>query len=109
MRLKKNDTVKIIAGKDKGKTGRIVKIDPVSERVVVQGANMVKKTMKKKIRGKGGINGNRGSDSCFQRCPRRQERRRPAESATRLTRTETKSVTLRKPGKCSNGKVRTKL
>lgn len=48
MRLKKNDTVKIIAGKDKGKTGRIVKIDPVSERVVVQGANMVKKTMKKK-------------------------------------------------------------
>ncbi|MFA6689847.1 MAG: 50S ribosomal protein L24 [Sphaerochaetaceae bacterium] len=56
MRLKKNDTVKIIAGKDKGKTGRIVKIDPVSERVVVQGANMVKKTMKKKNpQDKGGI------------------------------------------------------
>ncbi len=56
MRLKKNDTVKIIAGKDKGKTGRIVKIDPVNERVVVQGANMVKKTMKKKNpQDKGGI------------------------------------------------------
>ena len=56
MRLKKDDTVKIIAGKDKGLTGKIVKIDPVSERVVVQGANMVKKTMKKKnAQDKGGI------------------------------------------------------
>lgn len=48
MRLKKNDTVKIIAGKDKGKVGKIVKIDPETERVIVQGANMVSKTMKKK-------------------------------------------------------------
>ncbi|MBN2859493.1 MAG: 50S ribosomal protein L24 [Sphaerochaetaceae bacterium] len=48
MRLKKNDNVKILAGKDKGKTGRIVKVDPVTQRVVVQGVNMVKKTMKKK-------------------------------------------------------------
>ena len=56
MRLKKDDTVKIIAGKDKGLTGKIVKIDPVNERVVVQGANMVKKTMKKKnAQDKGGI------------------------------------------------------
>lgn len=56
MRLKKDDTVKIIAGKDKGLTGKIVKIDPVSERVVVQGANMVNKTMKKKnAQDKGGI------------------------------------------------------
>lgn len=39
MRLKKDDTVKIIAGKDKGLTGKIVKIDPVNERVVVQGAD----------------------------------------------------------------------
>ena len=29
MRLKKNDTVKIIAGKDKGVTGKIIKVDPV--------------------------------------------------------------------------------
>ncbi len=48
MRLKKNDNVKILAGKDKGKTGRIVKVDPVTQRVVVQGVNMVKKTMRKK-------------------------------------------------------------
>ena len=56
MRLKKNDTVRIIAGKDKGKVGKIVKTDPETEKVVVQGANMVSKTMKKKNpQDKGGI------------------------------------------------------
>lgn len=56
MKLKKDDTVKIIAGKDKGKTGRIVKTDPANEKVWVQGANMVKKTVKKQNpQDKGGI------------------------------------------------------
>ncbi len=56
MKLKKNDTVVIIAGKDKGKSGKIVKIDHKKERVIVQGANMVKKAMKKKTpQDKGGI------------------------------------------------------
>lgn len=56
MKLKKNDTVVIIAGKDKGKSGKIVKIDHTRERVIVQGANMVKKAMRKKTaQDKGGI------------------------------------------------------
>ena len=56
MRLKKNDTVKIIAGKDKGVTGKIIKVDPEKETVYVQGANMVSKTMKKRNQqDKGGI------------------------------------------------------
>ncbi len=56
MRLKKDDTVKILNGKDKGLTGKIVKVDPVNERVIVQGANMVMKTMRKKnAQDKGGI------------------------------------------------------
>ena len=56
MRLKKNDTVMIITGKDKGRTGKIIKIDPEKERVYVQGANMVKKTQKKRNpQDKGGI------------------------------------------------------
>ena len=56
MRLKKNDTVRIIAGKDKGRTGKIIQIDPVNERVIVQGVNMVSKTMKKRTaQDKGGI------------------------------------------------------
>ena len=48
MRLKKDDTVKIIAGKDKGVTGRIIKVDTENERVYIQGANMVSKSMKKR-------------------------------------------------------------
>ena len=48
MRLKKDDTVKIIAGKDKGVIGKIIKVDPEKETVYVQGANMVSKTMKKR-------------------------------------------------------------
>lgn len=48
MKLKKDDKVMIIAGKDKGVTGRIVQIDPKNDRVYVQGANMVKKTIKKR-------------------------------------------------------------
>ncbi|MBP5756581.1 MAG: 50S ribosomal protein L24 [Spirochaetales bacterium] len=56
MRLKKNDTVKILAGKDKGVTGKIIKVDTENERVYVQGANMVSKTMKKRNQqDKGGI------------------------------------------------------
>ena len=48
MKLKKNDNVKVLAGKDSGKTGRILKIDHEKERVIVQGVNLVKKTMRKK-------------------------------------------------------------
>ena len=55
MRLKKDDTVKIIAGKDKGVIGKIIKVDPEKERVYVQGANMVSKTMKKNQQDQGGI------------------------------------------------------
>lgn len=37
MEIKKNDTVKIIAGNDKGKTGTIVAVDPETNRVIVSG------------------------------------------------------------------------
>lgn len=56
MRLKKDDTVKIIAGKDKGVTGKIIKVDTENERVYIQGANMVSKAIKRKTQqDKGGI------------------------------------------------------
>jgi large subunit ribosomal protein L24 len=55
-RLRKNDTVEVIAGKDKGKQGKIVKIDREKDRAVVQGINMVKKAVKKrKQTDRGGI------------------------------------------------------
>jgi large subunit ribosomal protein L24 len=47
-KLKKEDTVEIIAGKDKGKRGRILKILRDKDRVVVEGANIVKKTKKRR-------------------------------------------------------------
>ncbi len=48
IRLKKNDTVKVISGKEKGKTGRILRIDAASMRAVVEGLNMVKKAVKQR-------------------------------------------------------------
>ena len=55
-KLKKEDTVEIIAGKDKGKRGRILKILRDKDRVVVEGANIVKKAKKRKNqRDRGGI------------------------------------------------------
>jgi large subunit ribosomal protein L24 len=55
-KLKKEDTVKVISGKEVGKTGRILKIDRVKGRLLVEGLNLVKKAIKpKKQKEKGGI------------------------------------------------------
>jgi large subunit ribosomal protein L24 len=43
IRLKKNDVVKVIAGKDKGKTGRVLELDLAKGRVLVEGVQMVKR------------------------------------------------------------------
>lgn len=47
-KLKQNDQVMVIAGKDKGKTGRILSIDTKNGRAVVEGVNMVKKARRRK-------------------------------------------------------------
>ena len=55
-RVRKNDEIRVIAGKDKGKTGRILKVDQEKGRVLVEGVNMVKKALrKKKQNDRGGI------------------------------------------------------
>lgn len=41
--IRKNDTVMIIAGKDKGKTGRVLSVDPKAGTLVVENCNFVKK------------------------------------------------------------------
>jgi large subunit ribosomal protein L24 len=46
MNLLKGDKVIVIAGKDKGKTGTIQKVDPKANRVVVEGVNLRKKHKK---------------------------------------------------------------
>ncbi|MBN2144882.1 MAG: 50S ribosomal protein L24 [Candidatus Aureabacteria bacterium] len=45
-KLKKNDEIRVIAGKDKGKTGKILKIFKETNRVLVQGINFIKKHKK---------------------------------------------------------------
>jgi large subunit ribosomal protein L24 len=40
MRIKKGDTVQVISGKDKGKTGEVLRTLPYENRVVVQGINL---------------------------------------------------------------------
>jgi large subunit ribosomal protein L24 len=47
-KLKKEDTVQVIAGKDKGKRGRILKILRDKDRVLVEGVNIVKKAKKRR-------------------------------------------------------------
>jgi len=42
-RIKKDDTVIIIAGKDKGRAGRVLKVMPKEERVIVEGLNLAKR------------------------------------------------------------------
>ena len=46
MKIKKGDTVRVIAGKDKGKEGKVLAVDVKKNRVIVEGANMITKSMK---------------------------------------------------------------
>ncbi len=46
MKIKKGDTVKILYGKDSGKTGAVVAVDLKSEKVVVTGVNLYKRHLK---------------------------------------------------------------
>lgn len=47
LRIKKADKVIVIAGKDKGKIGKVIKSFPVEQTVVVENVNLVKKAVKK--------------------------------------------------------------
>ena len=54
-RLKKGDTVRVIAGKEKGKSGKIMSTIPAKQRVVVEKINLIKKHQRPEAKGKGGI------------------------------------------------------
>jgi len=51
MKIKSNDNVKILAGKDKGKKGKVSKVMPKDNKVVVEGVNIIKKHIKAKKAG----------------------------------------------------------
>ena len=46
MKIKKGDTVKVMAGKDNGKEGKVISVDKKNNKVLVEGVNMVTKHTK---------------------------------------------------------------
>jgi len=54
MKIKANDKVKIIAGKDKGKTGKVLQIFPVEKRASVEGLNLLIKHLRPQKQGEKG-------------------------------------------------------
>lgn len=46
-RIRKNDVVMVIAGRDRGKTGKVLKVYPAKSTAIVEGINFVKKHMRR--------------------------------------------------------------
>ncbi len=56
MKIRKGDTVKIVSGNDRGKTGKVLKTFPEVNRVIIEGVNLVKRHTRPTQRNrKGGI------------------------------------------------------
>jgi len=47
-KFKVNDTIQVTAGKDKGRTGKVLEVDPKAHKVLVEGINLYKKHIKPK-------------------------------------------------------------
>ena len=54
-KIKKGDTVIVLTGRDKGRSGEVLKVLPTENRVLVYGVNMVKKHRKPSAASSGGI------------------------------------------------------
>ncbi|NWG45353.1 MAG: 50S ribosomal protein L24 [Alphaproteobacteria bacterium] len=55
MKIKKGDRVIVITGRDKGKTGEVLKVFPAENRAIVQGVNQVRRHQKQSATQQGGI------------------------------------------------------
>ena len=56
MKLRKGDTVKVLSGNDKGKTGEVLEVIPKTNKIIVKGVNIRKKHIKPRKQGEeGGI------------------------------------------------------
>ncbi|HPT08519.1 MAG TPA: 50S ribosomal protein L24 [bacterium] len=54
MKIKKNDKVKILSGKDRGKTGKVLQVFPKEQRISVEGLNILIKHLRPQKRGEKG-------------------------------------------------------
>ncbi len=51
MKIRRDDTVQVMMGKDKGKTGKVLKVIPAKKMVLVEGLNQFKKHVKGQVQG----------------------------------------------------------
>jgi large subunit ribosomal protein L24 len=54
MQIRKNDNVKILSGKDRGKTGKVLRVFPAEAKILVEGINLRKKHVRPREQGKKG-------------------------------------------------------
>jgi len=54
-KIRKGDRVVVLSGRDKGKTGDVLKMEPAKDRAIVQGVNMVQRHQKQSASAEGGI------------------------------------------------------
>jgi large subunit ribosomal protein L24 len=55
LKIKKGDMVELIAGKDKGRQGKVIAVNAKKNTVIVENANKMKKAMRRNANGEGGI------------------------------------------------------
>jgi len=104
MKIKKGDHVMVMAGKDKGASGAVIAAYPATNKVVVEGVNMIKKN--KKVTNPGGRNANEGG-IVTQEAPIHvsnvalvdPETKRPARVGYKINEDGTKVRVLRPSGK----------
>jgi large subunit ribosomal protein L24 len=54
-KIKKGDKVIVLAGRDKGRTGEVLSVDPRESRALVQGVNIVRRHQRQTVQQEGGI------------------------------------------------------
>ena len=54
-KIRKGDTVVVISGRDKGRSGEVIEVRPAEDRALVRGVNMVKRHQKQTAQQQGGI------------------------------------------------------
>jgi len=61
LKVRKGDRVQVISGKDRGKSGRVLRVEPTKERLYVEGLNMTKRHIRPKETGSGASGQNVGA------------------------------------------------
>lgn len=96
MKIKVNDQVKILAGKDKGKEGKVIKTLKKDNKVVVEGINMIKKHQKPRYTNESGSIVEMEAPIHVSNVKKIEETAKKAVKEAKTTKTATKKTTTRK-------------